>query len=126
MNPSQLLLVKKSSIDTTVNDDLLRSSSIQYSYQHEENSLVHKVTPAPRSFSDIFAAPKMILVKKSNVQNKPLAPSSMDASKIVSVSSTTSSPKPSTTMQPSTSTTSSSTTTTTITTTTIASTTTTR
>ena len=96
---------------------MLQSASIQLSYNHEGSNSVHKVTQVPRSFSDIFAAPKMVLVKKSDVPNKQSNPTSMETTKIAATSSTTSSPKPSTTMQLTTSTTVSSTTTTMITTT---------
>ena len=98
---------------------MLQSSSIQLSYNHEGSNSVHKVTPVPRSFSDIFAAPKMVLVKKSDVQNKQSSPTSVETTKNAAIPSTTSIPKPTTTMQPTTSSTSSTPTSTTSTTTTM-------
>ena len=113
-----MILVKKSPIEDQNNDDMLQSSSIQLSYNHEGSNSVHKVTPVPRSFSDIFAAPKMVLVKKSNVQNKQSNPTSMETIQIAAIPSTTSTPKTTTTMQSTTSTTMQPTTSTTLSTTT--------
>ena len=117
MNASKLVLVKKSSIKYENDDDMAQSSSNRLSYKHEENTLVHKVTPSPRSFSDIFSAPKMVLVKKSNLEDSSHEQPSMESSKNLPVSSTTLSSMPTTTLLPMTTTTLTTTTTTTTTTT---------
>ena len=96
---------------------MAQSSSNLLSYKNEENTLVHKVTPSPRSFSDIFSAPKMVLVKKSDLQDSSHEQPSMESSKNLPVSSTTLSSMPTTTLLPMTTTTLTTTTTTTTTTT---------
>ena len=117
MNASKLVLVKKSSIEYENDDDMVQSPSNQLSYKHEESTLVHKVTPSPRSFSDIFSAPKMVLVKKTNLQDSSHQQPSMESSKNLLISSTTLSSMPTTTSRPMTTTTLTTTTTTTTTTT---------
>ena len=52
-------------------DDQVQSSSNEHLYNNVESKQFVRVTPTPRSFSDIFSAPKMVLVKKNNVQNDP-------------------------------------------------------
>ena len=63
---------------SSTNNNIIISASEVKNPKNEEKTIIVKSTPTPRSFSDIFTGPKLVLVQKSMVQNKseePLMPS---------------------------------------------------
>ena len=72
----KLLLVKKADMDmSSTNNNIIISASEVKNPKNEEKTIIVKSTPTPRSFSDIFTGPKLVLVQKSMVQNKSEEPS---------------------------------------------------
>ena len=75
---------------SSTDEDQLQSSSNEHLHKKDKSKQFLQVTPKPRSFSDIFSAPKMVLVKKNNVQNNPSLMPTGIPSKNVQTSVTTS------------------------------------
>ena len=72
----KLLLVKKADMDmSSTNNNIIISASEVKNPKNEEKTIIVKSTPTPRSFSDIFTGPKLVLVQKSMLQNKSQEPS---------------------------------------------------
>ena len=70
------MLVKKADMDmSSTNNNIIISASEVKNPKNEEKTIIVKSTPTPRSFSDIFTGPKLVLVQKSMVQNKSEEPS---------------------------------------------------
>ena len=92
----KLLLVKKADMDmsSTDNNIVILASDVK-NPKNEEKTIIVKSTPTPRSFSDIFTGPKLVLVQKSMVQNKSEEPSM--PSQNLNTSFMPSTPNPSTT-----------------------------
>ena len=86
METPNLLLVKKVPTKSIIYGDQVQSSSNEHLYNNVESKQYLQVTPTPRSFSDIFSAPKMVLVKKNNVQNDPSMVSNFESSNNIQTS----------------------------------------
>ena len=61
-------------MSSTDNNIVILASDVK-NPKNEEKTIIVKSTPTPRSFSDIFTGPKLVLVQKSMVQNKSEEPS---------------------------------------------------
>ena len=60
---------------SSTNNNIIISASEVKNPKNEEKTIIVKSTPTPRSFSDIFTGPKLVLVQKSMVQKKSEEPS---------------------------------------------------
>ena len=94
----KLLLVKKADMDmSSTNNNIIISASEVKNPKNEEAKIVLKSTPTPRSFSDIFTGPKLVLVQKSMVQNKSEKPPISSQNQNLNASLMPSTPNPLTT-----------------------------
>ena len=94
----KLLLVKKADMDmSSTNTNIIISASEVKNPKNEEAKIVLKSTPTPRSFSDIFTGPKLVLVQKSMVQNKSEKPPISSQNQNLNASLMPSTPNPLTT-----------------------------